>query len=120
MSAPAAQDQEFYNHAEMMEAAGITYRQLDHWTRMEYLTAYGRGSGTARSWPASEVEVARRMGRLAAAGLTPMAAAFLARIDPAGTPVVLPSGVAIVGDWEAFTGRPLVNIRNAVHWNGET
>src|ERR1039457_2116003 len=63
-------------------ALGITYRQLDHWAIYGYLhpQIYG-GSGTARWWPAAEVEIARRMGRLAAAGLTVKRAAAFARGD---------------------------------------
>ena len=63
-------------------ALGITYRQLDHWAIYGYLhpQIYG-GSGTARWWPAAEVEIARRMGRLAAAGLTVKRAAAFARDD---------------------------------------
>jgi len=58
------------------QAAGITYRQLDHWTRRGYLrpgterNAFSHGQGgVSRVWPPAEV----------AAGLTPEAAAELAR-----------------------------------------
>jgi hypothetical protein len=56
--------------------AGITFRQLDFWARRDFLRFEQRqsrrgaaGSGCPRSWPAEEVEVARLMGRLTAAGL---------------------------------------------------
>jgi MerR HTH family regulatory protein len=66
---------------------GITYRQLDYWARQGYLKpgrrANRRGraatSGVFRVWPAAEVEIARRMGRLARAGLDVARAAVYAR-----------------------------------------
>jgi DNA-binding transcriptional MerR regulator len=71
---------------QVAHAAGITYRQLDHWTRRGYLrpvvvrNGFGSGQGgRSRDWPAAEVAVACRMARLIAAGLTPEAAAELAR-----------------------------------------
>ena len=49
---------------------GITYRQMDYWARRGFLHPEGfGGSGTGRKWPADEVQAARRMGRLTAAGL---------------------------------------------------
>ena len=73
---------------------GITYRQLDSWVRRGYLRPerktvrggkYHDGSGAPRRWPATELEVARRMGRLVAAGLRPERAAGFARNSwPAG------------------------------------
>ena len=45
------------------ETAGITYQQLDHWTRLGHLRPGGGwGTGYARWWTDAEVEVARRMG----------------------------------------------------------
>ena len=65
---------------------GITYRQLDHWARCGYLKPgrlrTGRGwetSGSPRLWPAEELEIARRMGRLTDAGFPPSLAARFAR-----------------------------------------
>lgn len=64
---------------------GITYRQLDHWARCGYLRPDRRwagktlGAGSPRVWPAEELEVARRMGRLTAAGLPAKLAASFAR-----------------------------------------
>jgi hypothetical protein len=52
---------------------GITYRQLDHWSRMGYLRPVrldrgkGEGSGSPRTWPPGELQIARLMGRLTAA-----------------------------------------------------
>jgi hypothetical protein len=63
---------------------GITYRQLDYWSRRGHLHP-GRAdparpwSGSARTWTPAELEVARLMGLLTAAGLTPGAAERVAR-----------------------------------------
>jgi hypothetical protein len=43
---------------------GLTYRQLDHWTRKGYLTpslAPGDGSGNRRRWSHQDVQTARRL-----------------------------------------------------------
>jgi hypothetical protein len=60
---------------------GITYRQLDYWVRQGYLVPNhaSPGSGSWRSWPEPEMEVARMMGVLVTAGLRPEAAARVAR-----------------------------------------
>jgi len=73
---------------------GITYRQLDYWVHQGYLRPHRRrktpsgtpwGQGIRRIWPASELEIGRRMARLTAAGLTPERAAAFAREGwPAG------------------------------------
>lgn len=65
-------------------ATGITYRQLDYWTRAGYLrtTTPRRGSGYALRWPTTEIPVAAAMHRLTAAGLAPAAAARVARGHP--------------------------------------
>lgn len=63
---------------------GITYRQLDYWVRKGYLRPEGEsspGTGTARQWPPAELDIARRMGRLVAAGFPPERAAAFARND---------------------------------------
>ena len=67
--------------AETERDLGITYRQLDHWARKGYLrpvNGFG-GSGRDREWPAAELEIARRMGRLVAAGLSVEKSAAFAR-----------------------------------------
>lgn len=67
---------------------GITYRQLDHWSRMGYLRPVrlergkGGGTGSPRVWPPGELQVARLMGRLTAAGIQPSLAAVVARKWP--------------------------------------
>lgn len=87
--------------AEMCERANITYRQLDYWTQRGLLRVEGDpqpGSGRNRWWPLSEVEIARRMGVLADAGITPKLAERAAR---GGQPI---PGVRIVFDGD---GDPL-------------
>lgn len=67
---------------------GITYRQLDYWSRLGYLRPVrlergrGEGSGSPRVWPPAELHVARLMGRLTAAGIQPSLAAVVARKWP--------------------------------------
>jgi hypothetical protein len=79
------------------DTLGITYRQLDYWCRIGLLHP-GRqipdhqGSGSARTWTATELEVARAMGKLTAAGLPPRAAERVAR---AGSPCEIAPGVLV-------------------------
>jgi DNA-binding transcriptional MerR regulator len=68
---------------DVVELARITYRQLDHWVRAEYVrprqNGHGHGSGHMRVWSIDEVAVCVRMGVLVEVGLTPQAAARIAR-----------------------------------------
>lgn len=61
---------------EIVTRAGITYRQLDHWTRLGYLTLEEPhpGSGNARTYPETEIHTARRIRVLLDSGLTLTAA----------------------------------------------
>ncbi len=57
---------------EAAKAAGVTYRQLDYWTRRGYLAARerrGTSSGFNRAYLPAEVRVAKWMGVLTALGL---------------------------------------------------
>ncbi len=62
---------------------GVTYRQLDYWTRQGYIHAAARSrhsrQGVPRIWSPVELAVAETMGRLVAAGITPATAARVAR-----------------------------------------
>lgn len=59
---------------------GITYRQLDVWTRAGLLKPlHLGGSGNSREWTRAELNVAKVMGRLVAAGLKPEPASRVAR-----------------------------------------
>lgn len=70
---------------EAVHLAGITYRQLHFWATKGYLLPVGgenktkNGSGIPWVWTEFEVSVARRMGRLVAAGLRASVAAEVAR-----------------------------------------
>jgi hypothetical protein len=66
--------------ARVAELAGTSYRSIDHWVRLGHLRPEGgNGAGDPRRWPEAEVEIAVRMGRLAAAGLPLEWAASFAR-----------------------------------------
>jgi DNA-binding transcriptional MerR regulator len=60
---------------------GITYRQLDYWSRQGWLrpATPANGSGTRREWTNDELAVAARMAKLVNAGLPPNIAADAAR-----------------------------------------
>lgn len=62
-------------------ATGASYRQIDYWCRAGYLrpTNPDSGSGRHRTFPPDELAVVARMVRLIRAGLTPAAAARVAR-----------------------------------------
>lgn len=66
-----------------MIALGITYRQLDFWTRQGFLVADNPdcGSGIVRTFPPETVEVARLMATYTAAGIGPSAAHHAALHD---------------------------------------
>ena len=70
-----------FRSPDAVRLAGITYRQLDYWTRQGWLCpgVNFQGSGSNREWPPGEIEIARRMGLLVAAGFRPEHAAALAR-----------------------------------------
>ena len=69
-----------YSSTEVASEAAVTYRNLDYWTRLGYLRPeHEGGTGNSRKWPEGELEIARRMGRLTAAGLPLAFAAAMAR-----------------------------------------
>jgi hypothetical protein len=61
---------------------GVSYRQLDWWTRKGYINEMPEkpGSGYARRYTPEEEAVAILMGQLVACGFKPSAAAELARL----------------------------------------
>lgn len=79
------------NAPELVDNAGITYRQLDYWTRRGYLrpAELNPGCGRDRQYSLSETAVARRMGGLVGAGLTVESAASIARGDRRAVSVLL-------------------------------
>lgn len=69
----------------VLDACGITYRQLDYWVRRGYVHPRDRrknSSGIPREFSDDELAVAARMGRLIDRGFTPKAAARIARVTP--------------------------------------
>ena len=67
------------NGPQAAKKAGITYRQFDHWIRRGYIAGGCPGSGRRRDISADEFDVLARMAGLVRAGVTPAAAAELAR-----------------------------------------
>ena len=67
--------------ADVLRLTGVTYRQLDHWTRRGYLKPQHDkgGSGVPRDWPGKEIRVAATIGRLTRAGVDVSVAARIAR-----------------------------------------
>lgn len=72
------------NAMELAEHAGVTYRQLDHWTRLGYLHPSNPNCGTGRhrEYPPSEVRLACRLGRLVYAGVSLAIAYEVAQGEP--------------------------------------
>jgi hypothetical protein len=67
---------------DLCQAADITFRQADYWTRTGYLHEHPRpadaGSGIPRYFPTTQVPLARLAGRLVDAGVLPRQAFDLA------------------------------------------
>lgn len=68
-------------------AAGVTYRQLDSWTRLGLVPSQRRhaGSGYPRTYPPEAVRVAIIMAALVRAGFTVAAAHRIATARPEST-----------------------------------
>lgn len=67
--------------SDVLAGTGVTYRQLDYWTRQGWVRpeVEAAGSGYARAWHPDEARVVAILGRLAAAGVAPPAAARVTR-----------------------------------------
>jgi hypothetical protein len=68
--------------SDLLDRAGISYRQLDYWTRAGILNPTNGGdpgSGRRRFYPTTELTIACLMRDLLEAGLNPRAAHTLAR-----------------------------------------
>lgn len=88
-----------YTGPETCLLAGITYRQLDYWTRTGYLQTLSgqRGSGNPRRYSRVEVDVARTGKRLLDAGFGVDAALKLARrLVESGVPIRLAHGLVVI------------------------
>lgn len=70
-----------FSSPQVCELAGISYRQLDYWTRLGYLHPDHRGgTGYDRAWSETETVKVHAMAAMVRAGLTPAAAArYVAR-----------------------------------------
>lgn len=78
----------------MLQATGLTTRQLTHWTARGYLHPEGcGGSGNRFHWPAEEIRAAKLMKTLVDADITPAGAARAARNG-----LILIPGIRIVLD----------------------
>lgn len=62
------------------DSMGISYRQLDHWSKEGYLRPHHADTGGQRIWPDEEIRIGRMMARLVAVGITPSYAAKYARV----------------------------------------
>lgn len=78
---------------EVAEHAGITFRQLDYWTRRGYVTAEqpGRGSGTQRRFTPEQADRVALLAALVHAGLTlDTAVSALNRAFTGGDTLIIP------------------------------
>ena len=85
---------------EAVQKAGVSYRQADHWAGQRWIDAPGGGSGTVREIGPREAMVLARMGTLVRVGVTPAAAAGIARaaVEQHTRAVDLPGGLRLVFD----------------------
>ncbi|MBM7788875.1 hypothetical protein [Tenggerimyces flavus] len=91
---------------DVVEAAGITYRQLDYWCRKGWLAPTirrGGGSGIDRDFHADELAFAVRMGLLVRAGFPPDVAFLIAQATPGVVP--LGEGARVVIDGPCVASR---------------
>lgn len=106
--------------ADLVSVSGMSYRQLDHWTRKGYLQCAnpGAGSGVARVWPDAELRVAETMSRLRDVGLSVETAHLVAR---AGGRVELAPGIWVAVDTPAEVIPPALDevLLRAVKAGGE-
>jgi hypothetical protein len=56
---------------ELIRMAGISYRQLDYWSRRGFIETKHPGYGRHRQWDPAEVERTVMLARLVHAGLDP-------------------------------------------------
>lgn len=77
--------------------AGVTYRQLDYWTRCGYVRAEQEeaGPGFPRGWSRGEVEVLALLARLVRCGFSPARASVIARAAVEESPLMGESSVEI-------------------------
>jgi hypothetical protein len=87
---------------QMLALSGITYRQLDYWTRTGLLHAIGQdcpGTGRNRSYSEAEMRIARAGRRLLVAGFeVGMALAYARQLVQGGQPLVIADGLVVIID----------------------
>lgn len=98
-------------YAEVAAAAGVTYRQADHWARRGLVRTYdeyglpipggANGSGCPRYVTRSEAKHVTRTAALVRAGFTPEVAARVSRESQGRKTVDLGNGVRLRIDWQA-------------------
>ena len=79
--AEAAPEREVIGAVELARSTGISYRRIDYWTRQGWLTPTrpGHGSGYARAYDATDVDLLIAVSALTGAGVMPESAFRLAR-----------------------------------------
>lgn len=80
---------------DLRHEAGITYRQLDYWSRLGLLESDDCfGSGSYRTFARSEVAVATMLGRLSKCGLLPSSDLARRAVDAirTGSPDIVSDG----------------------------
>lgn len=91
---------------ELADRAGVTYKQIDTWTKRRYLHPEPNpgGTGHKRAYKPGEVRIAQIIGTLTTAGVTPSIAAQAARsaiLEPDTNSLVfiteLAKGIAVTG-----------------------
>jgi len=93
------------NSMTLIHEAGITYRQLDYWTRAGLLDGpRDIGTGNARDWTTGQVSKARVMGTLVRAGIGPRLAAELTDRFLADGYAQLAPGLWITREMPALAG----------------
>lgn len=67
---------------DVVRITGITFRRLDNWARLGYLRVpvIGKGKGSGREWPESEIKAAVLIDRITAGGVVAATAAKIARL----------------------------------------
>lgn len=109
MNMPIGEGQ--YSSKRAAGLAGITYRQLDHWSRTEVIRSQCGGSGSRRTWSMDEVVLMATIGaitRFAGSGELDSI-----RADPSALAEAVGSGADVVakvaGSWRALAGEDVAS-----------
>lgn len=86
-----------YGVAEMCDATGVSYRQLDYWATAGYIPGGNPGTGENRRWTWPDMEVVGYILTLLDIGFAlPLAAATARRLVDTRAPVIIGDGMVIV------------------------